>query len=222
MLWVFVTLLAIILLVVVSFVQIEVYFHRQHQDDEIQIKVVALYGLVKIRFNIPVIKIKQRYPGVEVQAEAEAAKSDIASVKIRNTITPNTIMQLFQRARKRIREVYGLLEWTKQTLQYVRCEQIQWQSKLGTGDAAETGVLTGVAWGVKTSILGFGLKYLDLRTIPKLNVVPLYEQRHFYSELHCILRIRVAHAMLQGIRFIPRWIKGKGGEGKWQNILFRA
>jgi hypothetical protein len=216
-------LLVILVLVLFSSLQIGIFFRRVHNEDHLNIRVRALFGLVRLQFEVPIIKLLQRSsPGVEVKTEIETAPNETTFHAKRKIITPSMIMNRMQKARKRLQEVYGLLDWVKQTLKYVRCDKLTWFSKIGTGDAAETGVLTGLVWGVKTTFLGVGLRMITLRTVPRVNVIPVYNHRHFHSELECILRIRVGYAILAGIRFIPRFIKGKGGEGKWQSILFRA
>jgi hypothetical protein len=220
--YILIALLLLLLIIIFSSIRIGIHFQRVHQNDQLGIDVKALFGLLHLKYEIPIIKIKERFPGVEVKTELESGNEKTTLNKKRKMITPGTLMDMSKRARKKLREVYGLLDWVKQTLRYIRCEKLTWYSKIGTGDAAETGILTGLTWGVKTSLLGIGLRHLTLRTVPSVNVTPMYNQRYFHSELKCILRIRVGHAILAGIRFLPRFLKGKGGEGKWQSTLFKV
>jgi hypothetical protein len=220
--YILIVLLVMVGIVVFSSVRIGIHFQRVHDNDQLAIDIKALFGLVHLKYEVPVLKLKERFSSVEVKTEVESGNENITLRAARKTITPNMVMQMAQKSRQSLRYVHGFLDWVKQTLAYIRCEKLTWYSKIGTGDAAETGVLTGLVWGVKTSLLGYGLRHLSLRTVPSVNVIPLYDQRLFHSELKCILRIRVGHAILAGMRFLPRFLKGKGGEGKWQNILFRV
>lgn len=221
--WMIVLILQVLFwLFVFSSVRIGIHYRRKSHDDRIGLDVRALYGLVHLRFEIPIIKLKALSAKAEVKMEAEAGSSGPPLAEKRQTITPNTLMRWHHIARKTLREVHGLIDWLKQTLRWIQCERIFWQSKIGTGDAAETGILTGLIWGVKSTFLGSILRYVSLNTLPIVNVIPLYNQRYLSSEFECILRIRVGHAMLAGIRLLPRIWKAKGGEGKWQSILFRA
>lgn len=222
--WLILILLILILIIIILFssVLIRVFFQRVHNEDHLNIRIRAFFGLIRLQFEVPILKLQQNSPGLDIKTEIESAPHENTLKTKRKTITPSMIMQRMQKVKKRLKEVHGLLDWVKQTLKYVKCDKLTWHSKIGTGDAAETGVLTGLIWGVKTTFLGVGLRMLTLRTVPRVNVIPIYNQRHFHSELECILRIRVGHAILAGIRFVPRFIKGKGGEGKWQSILFRA
>jgi hypothetical protein len=223
--WVVLVLLLVFVAILLSVVKIQILFKREHDNDRLKVRIITLYGLVRLQYIVPVMELNKRSGNLQVATELDVGGGGPATTEVsesRKSITPTMIMNRIQRARQRIKEIYGMVDWVKGTMSYVHCDRLVWKSRVGTGDAMETGVLTGLAWGVKTTLLGFILKQIQLRTVPDIEVVPLYQQRSFYSELDCIVRIRIGHAMLQGIRLIPRWIKGKGGEGKWQSILFKA
>lgn len=76
----------------------------------------------------------------------------------------------------------------------------EWITKIGLQDASITGMLTGIIWAIQSVILGNLSHLILLKTIPTIEVYPLFNNEYFESELHCIISFRIGHVILAGIQ----------------------
>ncbi|RTE10505.1 DUF2953 domain-containing protein, partial [Paenibacillus whitsoniae] len=93
---------------------------------------------------------------------------------------------------------------------------------VGLGDAPETAITTGAVWGIKSSLIGFGARYVQMTAKPMVNVVPLYNQKQFATELHMKGRIRMWWVLKAGIRLVVRAAKVKGGLRTWVQLVLKT
>lgn len=78
----------------------------------------------------------------------------------------------------------------------------EWMTKIGLQDASITGTLTGIIWAFKSVVLGNISQLICLKTIPTMEVYPLFNNEYFESEIHCIISFRIGHVILAGIQVI--------------------
>lgn len=76
----------------------------------------------------------------------------------------------------------------------------EWVTKIGLQDASISGTLTGMIWAIKTVILGSISHLVLLKTIPTIEVYPLFNNDSFESEIHCIISFRIGHVIVAGIQ----------------------
>ncbi|WP_159102330.1 DUF2953 domain-containing protein [Caldalkalibacillus mannanilyticus] len=119
-----------------------------------------------------------------------------------------------------IKRVHQLHVIAKKFLKNIRLEELIWRSKIGTGHAAETGLLTGVGWGVKSNIIGMFSSYLTLRCVPRISVTPSFNEKKIESNIQCMIRFRIGNAIVAGIRILLNLRKRR--DEKWQSTQFRA
>jgi hypothetical protein len=102
----------------------------------------------------------------------------------------------------------------------VYCRQIEWNTVLGAGDAAATGVLTGLVYGVKSVIISVFSHYLTMYTVPRISVQPLWDTKAVRTRFSCRLQFRVVFAAAAGVRILLKIRKGR--QRKWQAAPTRA
>lgn len=73
--------------------------------------------------------------------------------------------------------------------------KIDWTTYFGTGEASSTGIITGAIQALTETLKVALNSYSHLLCRPALFVVPIYQQKCFKSELHCMFSIRLAKAM---------------------------
>jgi hypothetical protein len=132
------------------------------------------------------------------------------------------IVAYFRNSKDFLKSVNHFDEWLKQSLSLVHCTELKWVSYVGLGDAMESAVTTGLVWGLKSSVLGYGLKFVRLDKQPKISVWPVYNKPHFSTELYCIVKIRIGYAIFAGLLLYVRTLQTKGGNQPWQNTLSKA
>ncbi|PTM58632.1 DUF2953 domain-containing protein [Desmospora activa] len=203
---------------IVSTVRIRLLYRRQGEDDEMSVHVRMWAGLLRFQYRFPQFRLTSE--GVDVKEKTKAPLSGKKPAWF-ETIGLKTLQRVRQDWRILKYRVIGLYDVFYRFLRHVTCERLIWKSHLGTGDAAETGVITGLAWGVKTSLVGMLGSYIDWLVRPRLDVVPHFQERRLETELDCMIRFRIGHAILAILRLLMR-MRGKGGEGTWQNTQFKA
>lgn len=91
----------------------------------------------------------------------------------------------------------------------VHCDRLEWRSTVGTGDAAEAGLLMGMLWTVKTMLLGWLSRSLQMETVPQLTVTPAFNSPRLETSFHCILHFRLGHAIFTAIRVFVHVLREK-------------
>jgi hypothetical protein len=86
--------------------------------------------------------------------------------------------------------------------------ELKWITHFGTGDASSTGALAGGLWAIKGTMIGFLFEQTEWRVQPKISVTPHFQQRGLYSEVDCIITIRLGKA-IRTARRVMRNLKVK-------------
>lgn len=204
MTYVYSFLLALFLLFIIftmTSLNVFVHFIRRSADDKLEILIKAWYGLIKIKYDVPVIQLSEDFSGIIYETEIESAQEEPIE-KDRFKLTRNELFQLHKRATKIVKRVHALHQIMKRFFKSIRLQELQWYSRLGTGEAAETGVLTGLGWSIKSTIIGCISHLVTLRSYPSFNVIPSYYESRLETELRCMFRFRIGHAILAGIRIL--------------------
>lgn len=215
--WILFILLVILILIPFTTLSIRFQYRRGGSDDELGLTVRWIGGLIRFHYSVPLLKREER--GFAVRQELQTGKGKTLTAK-RRRITPATIrrsQKRFQALRRRVRDLHDTL---RRFLRHVTCERLEWVTTIGTGDAAETGVLTGMAWAIKTTLVSVAGRHVRWERPPALNVRPSFEERRLESNLLCIVRFRLGHLILAVTRLYLNM--RKGSEGTWRNTPFRA
>lgn len=196
-------------------------FLRKNENDHFLVQLRALRGLVRYRVEIPIV----RFTGDSVEFRHEKSNSFTVG-QSRNEgqhrIGVETVMRKIEQARMLLRYTDHFTSWLRQSLSYVRITAWQWETSVGTGDAAWTAVTTGMIWSAQTGLLGLLSQFARLAAQPQTTVQPVFNQTYFSTEWRCIAKISLGKAIFAGLQLLVRIRKVKGGFSVWQNILFKA
>jgi hypothetical protein len=214
-------LLLLLLLLSFTSVRIEFLFKREKGDDRGEVKVRALFGLIRYRVEIPQIVWRGLEDGVEAKGNVEGDSETTKVVKRKKgfEINPRTIRKAEKQFQEMLEHFVNLRLTVRWFLSKVTCEGLTWVTRIGTGDAAEAGFLTGMAWGVKTTLVGVLGSYIRWERPPELHIDPDFHRAVLETHFHSIIRFKVGHAILVAKRlFVTR----KGRIRKWQSIPFKV
>jgi hypothetical protein len=215
-LFLFTLLFGIILLPFILFskISIEIIWKREHGNDRGEIKFKALWGLIRFRYKIPKIDFVNLTEGIQWEQEGPTGEKEVQ-------FNWEKVQQLKEIYRQFKDQIDIIQKYFRLFLQKVTCSHFEWSTSFGTGDAAESGVLTGVIWGVKSTLVGMISGMLRWKQPPRLSVVPYFNQRLLQTYFHSIISFRVGHAIV--ILFqILREVRQRR-ERLWQgNTLFKA
>jgi hypothetical protein len=211
--WLGSALFALVLLFLFSTVRIRFRYYRQGENDEVTVQFRMWAGLLRFQTRFPTIRLTAKGWNVkESTGKKPPWHRRIRWKTLRRAQREFTLLQ---------QRVVDLYEVMRRFMAHVTCDRFIWKSGIGTGDAAETGVLAGLAWGVKTGLVAVFGSYIRWRARPHLDIVPHFQEHRLETELDCIIRFRLGHAILAMIRVLTR-MRAKGGEGTWQNTPFKA
>ncbi|WP_102710761.1 DUF2953 domain-containing protein [Paenibacillus castaneae] len=210
-----------IALILSSHVVIIGNFRREEQNDDAQISIKALYGMIKYHYKVPAIHFTGSTLQLKEQISSISAGMD-SSEQNDNEIDADKVAKGIDKMKQVLQLTKNLMGWVRQTLTKVSIIEWKWSTSVGTGDAMWTAMATGLVWSVQTSVLGVLSQMVKLKAEPQMSVEPIYQQPAFTTEWTCIAQIRFGYAILAGLQLLVRRKKGKGGVKAWQNILFKA
>ncbi|MDQ0339768.1 hypothetical protein J2S00_002561 [Caldalkalibacillus uzonensis] len=207
-----------ILIMLLTQLHISIHFIRQDKNDLLRTQVRAWFGLINFKNELQIFKLANDLSGMiyQVEVESEEQPQDQKNFKM----TPGEMFQLHHRIYNLIKRIHGLHGIVKSFLNRIRLVKMEWHSRIGTGYADETGMLTGVAWSIKSTLVGLLSAYLTLRTVPRMYVQPLFQEKKLETEFTCMIRFRFGHAILAGIRILLNLRKRR--DVTWKNTPFKA
>lgn len=188
---------------------VDFYYRRQEQNDYLEIKMTAVGGLWKFKFQMPTAQLEwEEGPELEMQQESQAAMGD----------KRRTLMDVRFRY-FRWDFFYSVLPWIPQILHHfksvkqkfyrgIHCTFLDWRVDIGAEDPAYTAVLTGSFW----SMFGFFLARLYRQVtmdteVPYIFVSPNFKKPGFSCEIHCVFHLRFGHLMVVGLDLIRLFIR---------------
>jgi hypothetical protein len=213
--------LLILTVILTSPVVIDGQLRRVGNDDDAEIKVKALYGIIRYRYKVPIMRFTGN--SIEMKKQVSNTSAGINTWKqFSDELDADKVISAIDKLKlilKMTRDLRGLV---RQTLTKVRLVEWNWSTSVGTGDAMWTAMATGLVWSVQTSILGLLSQMVKINADPKMNVQPIYQKATFTTEWSCIAQIRFGYAILAGLQLLVRIKKVKGGVKAWQNILSKV
>lgn len=171
---------AAVIVVLLSEIKIRITLCREDKNDGLVITFSVLFGLINVRreYN-PVGFLLTEGAEKRARGNTETAKLDY------------------------MKEYAGLAHRYQRTVKYVKSKVIinkfQWHTVLGTGDAAATGMVTGMLWNVKTLVSIILNLLFEMRRMPDLNITPCFDGTMLRVRIDCILSIKIGHAIIAGI-----------------------
>lgn len=199
--WIGGAIILIIVILVTLMIRIELHYCHRGGNDALQVTVATLAGFVRLKRQFPVVKMDPDKPIVH-RSEKHIPSSAAKQGKRKKRIILNKLQQTPQNLPHWKNRIADLLRILKSFLTSVYCVELTWRSTIGTGDAAETGTLIGLIWGIKAPLLGWGIRYINMQTVPQLDLTPDFHRPRLETDFHCILKFRLGHAILVGIRLL--------------------
>lgn len=214
-------LLVIIIAIISSSIHIRVHYTRQRDNDNLIFDLRALFGIYRHRYKIPIVQFSEASKGLVLQTEQVNVKTNEKTSAKKEKITYERVVEFYKNAKLLVANAFHFTDWLRHTLKRVRCVKFRWCTEIGVDDAAQTGLLTGVVWGVKTSILGLIFNRITMDAKPQIAVNPQYNHPQFTTDLFAEAKISVFFALSAGIQLLWRIWKIKGGLRTWRNYMMK-
>ncbi|WP_200759869.1 DUF2953 domain-containing protein [Effusibacillus dendaii] len=220
-------LLLLFLLLLLIPLQVHIQYSRNGRDDQLTVQFQALFGLFTYKIESSAVdlivslkeksKIKAngntdaRVAGqsTETAESAEAIESS-QPTRLAETVSQDgkhavdlpfeRLQKSFQIYRELTEHLHTFHQKLRQLTKVFRVVEMNWKTDLGTGDAALTGMATGVVWGLKGTLLGIISGLFSFRSQPHLSVYPHFNKELLRTEVDCIIRFWLGQAIVAGIQ----------------------
>ncbi|CAI6061188.1 hypothetical protein PAECIP112173_01791 [Paenibacillus sp. JJ-100] len=205
--------------VLISNVHVHVVFRKHKSDDYAKINVRMMYGLVRMNYEIPSIIFRNMKEGFLFKTEHSMNHSR-GEVLGSQRVNKRKVENWANEVKVMLKATEALKIWFKQTLKRVHITNLFWSTAFGVGDAAYTAMLSGWLWSVKSMIIGFLTYQMRFRTVPDLEVLPVWsDEMEFRMELDFKLQIRMLSIFIAGGRLLTRVLHVEGGWRMWLKLL---
>lgn len=206
-------LLLLIFLIVITKITILINYHHSQDDDRLDVKIKAWFGLIKYKISVPIIKIDDDSAAIVYEQKTQAGEQAEPDQK-KKKFSAKGLIRGIEDTRTLLTHIVSLHRIVRSFLRKVSLKDIKWQSVIGIGDAAITGTLTGGLWAVKGGLLGVLSNYFSMKNMPELSITPSFLRPVSQTRFQCMIQFRIGYAMLAGIKLVKYW---KGGRPKFQS-----
>ena len=214
MIWALIILSIILFLlftIIFSNLKIVIDYYHGNDNDDLKINIIGLWGLFRYKLTVPVIEMSKDSPELIIKKKTEKgmAEKDTATDTDTKGYTAEDMIKGIKDIKTLIEHVSGLYKVVRNFLKKVSVDYLEWRSKLGTGDAAYTGMAAGALWTAKGSLVGFISSFMRLKKMPVLTVTPDFQAAVSETSIKCMFRFRIGNAIFAVIKLYKLWKGGK-------------
>lgn len=220
--WVIGGIAVLLVIVMFSHIQMTFFLTRKGKNDFFQYKVKALLGIIRYKVNVPVVIFKGIREGIEYKTDAGVDNLDQHENRSIEQLDKSKVAAYSNQVQELSHHVHHFSTWLNRTLSHIKCDILKWKTEVGVNDCAVTAVITGMIWGLKSTLIGFVSSKISLQTKPVLAVIPQYNKTNFGMDLFLTLRIRHYHALWAILSLFYRIIKVKGGLHVWGRQVVKS
>ncbi|MFJ5965248.1 DUF2953 domain-containing protein [Bacillus sp. NPDC093026] len=209
-LWIAAICLLVILLILMK-VTISLEYSHANDNDHIALKVTTLYGIVRLKKEIPMVRVNMEDQTIDIR-EKKMAKSETPSHKDESEhkkVGKRDMKQVLHQMERITKEIVDLNQIMRQFFIHMKIVSLHWTTWIGFHDAALTGVAAGGVWSVKGALLAFLQEHLTFKHKPVYEVIPAFQHNVSKTHFTCIAYFRIGHAMVAAIRLLAHWLKGR-------------
>jgi len=204
-----------------TFIEVKLIAKRDHKDDQITLEVKGLWGLIKYRLDVPTIKLFNLGKGIVFQQEQINENTDQKTNASSKSLNKGKLSRYFKLNKQLKSSTPDLIKWIKQLLARVECTTLSWNSRIGFDDAAITAQAVGVIWGVKSMLVGFIIRYVQMKNTPQLAVMPQYNAWDYSTEIKVDCRIRIIYLIQAAFNLFIRIMRKPEGFRVWKKVLLK-
>lgn len=169
---------------------------------------MAWFKLVRYTIDIPMIGIDKDNPSLVLKEDVKTGKNEKVKNEKKDRLTPKELIRSLQEKKEFLRHIIDLHTIIRKFLGHVSIIQWKWYSTVGIGDAAHTGMLTGVIWSIKGTIVGMLSHTMRLKVHPEMEVTPNFQQKVSKTRFQCIIHFRIGYAIVAGMKLVLFWRGG--------------
>jgi hypothetical protein len=203
--WILIVLFLFIFISLFTKLTIDLTYKFDPNDQRLVVLIKALFGLIRIRMDIPELNDTntEKQKSEKTDPSLDKNFTDIDSIDEDEALKAYRPIKYWM---KNMNELYKVM---KKSLKKVRITQLVWKSAIGTGNAATTGIISGVGWSFKGTVIGMLSYYFSLKVQPQLEIRPIFNRKISNTYVKCIFQVRAGQAILAGLKIFKLWKKMK-------------
>lgn len=203
--WILIVLFLFIFISLFTKLTIDLTYKFDPNDQRLVILIKALFGLIRIRMDIPELNDTN----TEKQKSEKPDPSLDKNFTDIDSIDEDEALKAYRPIKYWMKNMNELYKVVKKSLKKVRITQLVWKSAIGTGNAATTGIISGVGWSFKGTVIGMLSYYFSLKVQPQLEIRPIFNRKISNTYVKCIFQVRAGQAILAGLKIFKLWKKMK-------------
>ncbi len=172
-------------------IQIKLKIIKRNEDDAIITRMRTLYGLLNLKFELPMLDIVfvNGKPALKYRAEVESNKTNKLFKRISKIFT----VKDYYKIKKLFHHDAILLNTLKKYwFKHIKIRELSIMLKLGIYDATLTALTCGTVWAVVGTSLSIIKANLDLTT-KAIEISPVFDKEGFELETSCIINFRLGN-----------------------------
>lgn len=202
----FILVMLFIILIILILISIPIYIKteliRKRNNDKISIKITVMRGLIKFYYETSYVDLVDKRAKIKNNYEESNNKDE--SMKKGNSRKTEDIIEGYHK-------IKGYLNAFNDTIQYIlrkiTINSLSLHLKIGLGDAALTGITYGILWTIMGSFLNVIFNNKEVKNI-SINLYPDFNDSIFEVDFFCIIKFKIAHIIIAGIKGVKVFIKG--------------
>jgi hypothetical protein len=212
--WLAVAAAALLAAVCTSDVVVRGRYRRNGADDDAELEIRALFGLVRRRTVMKAFDWS--WSDEELLIRRGGRNAETAS------IGRDDVERFIRNTKLALRLTFHMTGAVKRLVARARLTEWEWRTAIGVRDAFWTAMMIGAVWQVKTGLAGILSRRLRLCAMPALHVEPLFGSSVFRTNLVFTVRIRAGWLLLAGLSMLGRILRVKGGLEGWVKLLTKS
>lgn len=198
--------LFILLLLYLMPIVISIAINKDNENDKITIGLRTLYGLIKLKTEIPflIITFENGRPALKYKMEVANKKRSRLLARFTKLFSIRDGEKLYEVYKSIKDKIIPVLKYISRK---IKISKFNFKLSMGTGDAAATGVLYGAAWIVIGNVMTLTRSYLNVNN-SRIVIVPIFSRVQLCIDFSCIISLKLGHIINAGIRAIPVLFSG--------------
>lgn len=215
-----VVLLGLLIAVLCSRIHIDVEFVKHDQDDRLHIKIRALYGVIRFRYDVPSVLMLGVKKGLLFRVDRNGNLHMHESTISKKSIDKDEIKQWYDQYKELLIGTQSLRRWAMSMIAHFHVNKLDWSTNIGMADCAHTATSTGVLWAIKSALVGWLSTLLQFHHAPSLFVVPLWKGGYRLSmRFHMQLHVSSGSLLKAMLLLLWRISRTPGGLRVWRKVM---
>lgn len=193
-----------ILLIILLFIKINISIEYLRTDDND--RAILTFSIIKnlIKLDIPFIDISEKkgFLGMKFSKKYKIKDDKTVYEKEKSFISFSKLKDMLEKAYTTYYTYKDILTSVRNYLRKrIVCNDFIFHLEFGLGDAALTGIASGLVWGASYSILSIIGNHSILKNTD-IKISPVFNEIKFHVKFYCIFTIRVVHIIIVFLIFL--------------------